>query len=65
MSKYELTDQQAENLKALLMDSNIKGSAAATIVELIDVLNHPVDEVKDRDLHSEHNDGKRHSEVKP
>lgn len=58
MSKYELTGQQAENLKALIMDANIKGSAASTIVELIHVLENPVDEVKDSDLHGKHNDAR-------
>lgn len=56
MAKYELTDQQAQNLKALLMDANIKGSAAVVVVELVHVLENPVDEVTDSDLHGEHND---------
>ena len=60
MSKYAFTDQQVRNLKSLLMDANIKGSAASTIVELVHVLENPVDEVKGHDLHSEHNDTEEH-----
>jgi len=60
MPKYELTEQQVQNLKALIMDANIKGAAAPTIVELINVLDCPVVEVKDNDLHRKHNDVEEH-----
>lgn len=58
MAKYELTDRQVQNLKALIMDANIKGAAAHAVVGLLMVLDSPVDEVKEDDLHSEHNDDK-------
>lgn len=56
MLRYEFTVQQVQNLKALIMDANIKGSAAVAIAELIRVLDNPVDRVCDNDLHGEHND---------
>lgn len=56
MLSYELTVPQVQNLKALLMDANIKGSAASMIVELVNVLDHPVKEDKVSDIHGEHND---------
>lgn len=63
MAKYELTDKQVENMRAFLMDANIKGSAAVVVVELMQVLDHPVDEVTDSDLHGKHNDkGKKTKE---
>lgn len=61
MAKYELTDQQVQNLKALIMDANIKGSVARTVAGLLDVLDNPVSEGKDDDLRSEHNDSEEHS----
>lgn len=59
MLKYEFTGQQVQNLRAMLMDANIKGAAASTILDLMHALDHPVNEVKDSDLHGEHNDGNR------
>lgn len=56
MPKYEFTEQQVQNLKALIMDVNIKGAAAPVIVELLQVLENPIVEVKEDDLHGEHND---------
>ena len=56
MAKYELTDKQVQNLKALIMDSNIKGAVAPVIVELVRALENPVVEVKEDDLHGKHHD---------
>jgi len=55
MARYEFTVKQAQNLKALIMDANIKGSAAEAVVELLTCLDNPVGEKKNNDLHSEHN----------
>lgn len=55
MAKYELTEQQVQNLKALIMDANIKGATAPVIVELMKVLDNPVGDKKRNDLHGEHN----------
>lgn len=65
MPKFELTTQQAQNLKALILDANIKGSAARVVVELIDVLDNPVNEDRADDLHSEHNDVEEQGKDKP
>jgi len=56
MPRYEFNERQVQNLKALIMDANIKGAAAPAIVELIKVLDNPIVEVKEDDLRSEHND---------
>lgn len=58
MAKYELSDQQVRNLKAIIMDANIKGEVAPMIIGLLQALDNPVHEVTDSDLHSEHNDSK-------
>lgn len=58
MAEYELTDKQVQNLKAIIMDANIKGSAAQLIVELLKALDNPVVWDTENDLHSEHNDAK-------
>ncbi len=60
MAKYEFTEQQVQNMRAFLMDANIKGSAAVAVVELMGALSHPVEESKDNDLHREHNDTEEH-----
>ena len=65
MARYELTDLQVENLKALILDATIKGSAAHVIVELLGVLDNPVNEDQDIDLHGKHNDGKEHGKDSP
>lgn len=65
MAKYELSNQQVENLVALIMDANIKGSAAQTIVELLNVLGNPVKKGKRNDLHREHNDRQEHRTDQP
>lgn len=54
--RYEFTEQQVQNLKALIMDANIKGAAAPAVVELMRVLENPVEKVKEDDLLCEHND---------
>lgn len=56
MAQYELTEQQVQNMKAIIMDANIKGATANVIVELLKVLDNPVVKGKKNDLHSEHND---------
>ena len=61
MPKYEFTEQQVENLRALIMDANIKGAVAPVIVELMRVLENPVEKVKEDDLLREHNDEQGHS----
>lgn len=65
MSKYEFTEKQVENLKALILDANIKGAVAPVIVELLGVLAHPVGKDCSNDLHSEHNDTGEKVEDKP
>lgn len=60
MAKYELTDQQVQNLKALIMDANIKGAAAPAIVELLRVLDNPVTDIQNDDIHSKHHDPEGH-----
>lgn len=60
MARYELTEQQVQNLKAFIMDANIKGSAAYVVVELIAVLDNPVKKAREDDLHREHNDVEEH-----
>lgn len=58
MARYEFTEKQAQNMRALIMDANIKGSAAEVVVELLKCLENPVVEREPDDLHSEHNDRK-------
>lgn len=65
MSLYKLTPKQVQNLRALIMDATIKGNAAQAIVDLIKALEHPVVKAKKSDLHSKHNDSKKHSTNKP
>ncbi len=65
MSLYELTRLQAKNLQALILDSNIKGSAAREIVDLLSALDRPVGKGKKDDLHRKHNDSGKHSKDKP
>jgi len=60
MPKYELTLKQVQNLKALIMDANIKGSAASVVVGLLICLDSPVEDSKANDLHGEHNDSEGH-----
>lgn len=61
---FEFTGLQVENLRALIMDATIKGSAASAIVELINILDNPIDRDVDNDLHGEHQDseGKKKDE---
>lgn len=59
--RYEFTEQQVENLRSLIMDANIKGAVAPVIVELMRVLENPVEKVKEDDLLCEHNDEQGHS----
>jgi len=56
MARYEFTEPQVQNLKALIMDANIKGSAAEAVVELLKCLDNPVGDQENHDLHKEHND---------
>ena len=42
--KFELTEQQVQNLKAIVMDANIKGSMAPVIVDLMKALETPITE---------------------
>jgi len=65
MSRYEFTDQQVQNMKAFILDANIKGSVAHVVVELIDVLDNPVKEKPQDDLHGEHNDSEEHGKDGP
>lgn len=65
MAQYELTDKQVQNLKAFLMDANIKGSVATVIVGLMNVLDNPIKKVKEDDIHGEHNDRKEQGKVEP
>lgn len=60
MPRYELTEKQVQNLKALIMDANIKGAAAPAIVELLTSLDKPVVEDKENDLRCEHKDRQEH-----
>lgn len=57
---FEFTDQQVQNLKALIMDANIKGAVAPVIVELLKVLENPVVENEEDDLHRKHHDSEGH-----
>lgn len=52
--RYELTGRQVQNLKAIILDANMKGEAARVVVELLDILDRPVVEAAKDDLHSEH-----------
>ena len=65
MPRYELTRLQAKNLQALIMDANIKGSAAQAIVELLSALDKTVGKVKENDLHSKHHNTSKQSKDKP
>ncbi len=40
--KYEFTEQQVQNLKAIILDANIKGAMASIIIELLRALDSPV-----------------------
>lgn len=62
---FEFTDLQVENLKALIMDANIKGSAAVAIVELINILDNTIERNVNNDLHGEHHDTEGHSPDEP
>ncbi len=46
MAKYEFSDAQVKNLRVIIADANIKGSAAIEVVAILQSLNKPIVEVK-------------------
>lgn len=48
MAKYELSDEQVKNVKAIMADANIKGATAPVIVDLLRALSSPVVEKKEQ-----------------
>lgn len=65
MARYEFIEEQVQSLKAIILDANIKGSAAGVVVGLLAALDEPVDEVKPDDLRGEHNDTQGHGQDEP
>ena len=43
MALYELSEQQIKNLMDIISNANVKGRDAIAIIQLVDVLNKPVD----------------------
>ena len=46
MAKYELSDVQVRNLRAIIADANIKGRDSSAVIEIINSLSKPVQEMK-------------------
>ena len=51
--KYELSDVQVRNLRAILADANIKGRDAGAVMELVRAISSPIQEVNVDNLNKE------------
>lgn len=47
--KIELTEQQVQNLKAIVLDANIKGAMAGVIIDLLKALDTPIIEEPEKE----------------
>ena len=45
MARYELTDEHLRNLRAIIMDANIKGKDSPAIMSLMQALGNPIREM--------------------
>ena len=46
MARFELTDEHIRNLRAIIMDANIKGKDSPAIMSLMQALSNPIREMK-------------------
>lgn len=57
MAKYELSDVQVRNLRAILADANIKGKDAGAILEIVKAISIPIQEINLNDTKKDDNIG--------